>query len=628
MVLLNRRGYRCLAMLLLALVAPFAAAGQTVVAEAIDNAEPLVGAAKRGDFEEIEALLDDGCDVNRPLASGLTAWNAARLAGHVELADLLANRGADTSVAMPDLAALAKQLGDESVQPDSPGVAFLVSRNGEILVEVGFGLADVSRATAITPATQFRIGSVTKQFTAAAILRLQELGKLSVTDRLDKYLPDMPHSDQITLHHLLTHTSGLHSYTARPDFAFRVMFPVKTDALLKLIQEDACDFEPGQKWSYCNSGYFILGRIVELASQQSYGDFLKSQFFAPLAMQATGVYSRAAAPPHDSKGYSYRDGKYHNAKNWDMSWAGGAGALYSTVGDLQKWNAGLFEGRILTDGSRQAAWTPEKLADGSSTSYGYGWAMGSTRGLKTISHNGGLDGYQSHLSRFPDQKLTVVVLVNASPSAPALQPGRIATELAQAALWEEMQPQPARRVAQVDVAALDAYLGADDYGQSVLTVTREDDQLYAQLSGQDRFAIFPLDETHFFYKVVDAQIDFALDDQGHVTHVTHHQGGRTFDAARLPDEDTLQLTAAELDAFVGVYQYPGLGRLTVSREGEQLFAQMTGQPKFKVFPVSDDSFEWRVVQAHIKFARNDAGHVIGGTHFQGGGELAVTRVAE
>ncbi len=626
MVFLTRLTGCWTALLLLTFGGWNSVSGQALLVESPAAADPLVQAAARGDFEAVEQLLDDGADVNGSVASGLTAWNAARLAGRLELAEWLIRRGADAFVPMPSLTELARSLGERSILPASPGMAMLVSRDGDILYEAGFGLADVRRESPITPSTQFRIGSVTKQFTAAGILRLQEMGKLSVTDTLDKYFPDMPNGDQITLHQLLTHTSGLHSYTGRPEFAFRVMFPVQPDRVVNMIREDECDFEPGERWSYCNSGYFLLGQIIEQLSEQSYGAFLQTQFFTPLGMSDSGVYTRAAAPPHDSKGYSFRNGEYLNAKNWDMSWAGGAGAIYSTVGDLQKWNAGLFAGRILSPASCESAWTPARLNDGTATGYGYGWAIGSTRGLKTISHNGGLDGFKSHLSRFPDQQLTVVVLSNASPAHPDLQPDRIASELAQAVLWDEMEPQAAFRVADVDVTRLDAYLGRYDYGQGVMTMTREDNQLYAQLSGQDRFPIYPLDNTHFFFKVVDAQIDVAVDEQGHVTHITHHQNGRSFDALRLPDEDELRLSEDELEAFVGVYEYPSLGRLTVSRDGERLYAQMTAQPKYEIFPITKNSFVWRVVVARIEFQCDDTGQVIGATHFQGGAKLAVARV--
>ena len=264
----------------------------------------------------------------------------------------------------------------ERAKADSSGVAVLVARDGKIVFQDGFGLADIGNKTPITPDTKFRIGSVTKQFTAAAILRLAEQGKLSLDDKLSKHFPDFSHRPDVTIRHLLTHTSGLHSYTDKPEFITRVTKPIEPAKLIDWFRGDSTDFSPGAGFHYNNSAYFLLGELVAKISGKPYGDFLRETFFQPLEMKSSGVYVNSSPPPGAATGYSLTEGKLKPALDWDMSWAGGAGALYSTVGDLFRWNEALYGGRVLNAESLKAAITPVELpknVDG--MKYGYGLMM-------------------------------------------------------------------------------------------------------------------------------------------------------------------------------------------------------------------------------------------------------------
>jgi CubicO group peptidase (beta-lactamase class C family) len=288
-------------------------------------------------------------------------------------------------------------------------------------------------------------------------LKLQEEGKLSINDKLSKYIPDFPRGDEVTLRHLLTHTSGIHSYTDEPDFWSRVTNATTTGAIIELIKKYPYDFDPGTKWRYDNSGYLLLGYIVEKVSGQSYGDFLSENFFQPLGMTNTGVYREHLGLPHEALGYSLRpsaltwiiwiDGfslgknRFKQALNWDMSWAFGCGALYSTVEDLYRWNEGVFDGRVLDVASLKAAFTPVKMpfweragwaifSNDRGMGYGFGWIVCRHRGLREIWHNGGLDGFRSCLLRVPDEKFTVVVLANALPGRWKADPDLLARKLA------------------------------------------------------------------------------------------------------------------------------------------------------------------------------------------------------
>ncbi len=577
--------------------------------------EQLYAAAGNGNLDSLEMLLTHGVDPNATGKHLLTPLQRATMRGRTEAAELLLKYGAKPDVPMPSKESLVDALFEEPTQGDRPGAAVLVAQNGEILYQKGFGFANLEHHVPITPETKFRIGSVSKQFTAAAILKLQEDGLLSVADPLSKYLPDYPRGNEVTIHHLLTHTSGIHSFTGREDFLKRVTTEVSHEEQVEWFKNDPYDFDPGEKWLYNNSGYFLLSYLVEKISGETFDDYLKHQFFEPLGMKDTGVHHWSLILEHEATGYAYQDGKMKKSLDWDMSQAGGAGSLYSTVGDLFRWNEAIFGGQALSEESLKAAFTPATLNDGSVADafggeYGYGWMMMEERGLKEIAHGGGLDGFQSYLTRYPERNLTVAVLANAAPAPPGLTAGGSANEIAEIYLWGQMEDQESFAVnAAIDTSIYDDYVGRYDYGRAVLTVTREGNRLFAQLSGQPRFEIFPKSETEFFWKVTDAQVIFVRNEEGNVTHVIHHQGGQENKALKLEDEEIAEVDPALYDAYVGDYDLKPMGTLSVTKEENRLFAQLTGQPKFEIFPRSATEFFPKVVNATIIFVKDEAGEV-------------------
>ena len=509
----------------------------------------------------------------------------------------------------------------------------LVAQNGRVLFEKGYGLADVEKHAAATPETKFRIGSITKQFTAAAILKLQEEGKLSVNDKLSKFIPDYPRGDEVTIHHLLTHTSGIHSYTSKPEFMESVTAPAKTDAHIQSFKNDPYDFDPGRKWLYNNSGYFLLGYIIEKVSGESYGEFLRKKFFDPLAMKNTGVHVSTAALEHEALGYQFEDGKFKQALNWDMSKAGGAGALYSTVGDLHRWNEGVFNGKVLKEPTLKAAFTPvvtgdEDPSQPKESGYGYGWSIQKQRGWQEIAHGGGLHGFASYLLRLPKENFTVVVLANCAPPPPGVDPTGLAHEVSELYLGEKLASRETPKIdTKVSPKALDAVIGRYDYGMGILTVMKEGDKVFAQLTGQPKFEIFPKSETEFFWKVVEAEVSFVKNDKGEVTKAIHKQGGQTINAPRMEDAKEAKVEPKAFDAYVGRYDYGG-GKavMTITREGNRLFAQLTGQPKFEVFPKSETEFFWKVVNAQVTFVKDKSGKVTKAIHEQSGQKFDAPRM--
>src|SRR5262245_1443135 len=522
---------------------------------------------------------------------------------------------------------VAKRNLADLVKGDSSGVAVLVARDGKIVFQGGAGLADISQKTPTPPAPKYPYESVSKQFPAAAILQLAEQGKLSLNDKLANHFPDFSHRPDVTVRQLLTHTSGLHSYTEKPEFMSRVTKSIEPAKLIEWLKDDPTDFAPGAGFHYNNSAYFLLGELVAKASGKPYGDYLRETFFQPLEMQSTGVFVNSSPPTGMAIGYSLADKKLTPAIDWDMSWAGGAGALYSTVGDLFRWNEALFGGRVINAESFKAATTPVELpknVDG--MKYGYGLLLYEVKRLPAIGHGGGLNGWSSDLIRLPAQHTTIVVLANALPGPPELNPGAISRTLAEKLLADEIKnlPPPAEDRS-IDPKAFTAYVGRFDYKTAIMTVTVENDALFAQLTGKPKNRIFPKAKDDFFWKGVDAEVTFLRDEKGQVNAARHSQSGQTLTAAKLND-DAVKLTTEMLEPILGQYQYGPGAVMTVTRDGTQLFAQLTGQPKMPIFPTSETEFEWRIVPAKVQFVKGDDGKISKAVHRQNGNTLDAPKI--
>ena len=502
------------------------------------------------------------------------------------------------------------------------GQVSLVERDGKILFQQAKGLADFKRGTKVTAATKFRIGSVSKEFTAAAILRLSEQGKLQLTDSLEKYVPGYPNGRTITLRQLLTHTSGLANYTSAPNFSADVVRPVTEADLVAKTKTAPALFKPGAGFAYCNTGYFLLSVIVERVSQKTFGDYLRDEFFTPLNLRDTGVYRNASPPADVARGAALTGGQLEVAPDWDMSWAQGCGSLYSTAGDLAKWSAALFGGQVLRPDSLRAATMPEPLpavlpAGTDDWQYGYGLVNTTLGGLRMASHSGGLAGFSCELIQFPDQNTTVVVLGNTFPTTPEAGTFQAAKDLANTYLAADMKRVPALTAMKMDPAKLAEYDGRYAWPGSEFVVGEENGHLMGQLQGQAPAELFASAPDAFFWKVTDAHIQFLRDSNGKIASAQVFDKGNSFRIRPLPGDKDFKVPASQLAAYLGRYNYGG-AVLTVTRENDQLFAQLTNQPKFPIYPIAKDTFEWRVIYARVKFVRNRKKVVIGAIHEQNG----------
>jgi len=430
-----------------------------------------------------------------------------------------------TAPASPSDATVVQRV-DEYMQAERKVNGFcgtiLLARKGTPIVAKGYGLANAEWEIPNTPRTKFRLGSITKQFTSMAVLQLQQQSKLKVQDPICQYLTPCPDAwKPITIHHLLTHTSGIPSYTNAPSYMTTMMVPKTVDQMVAGFRDLPLEFEPGSQYKYNNSGYFLLGVLLERVTGQTYERVLRDQIFTPLGMSDSGYDYPARILPMRASGYSRQGSSLTNAPYLDMVQPFSAGSLYSTVEDLLKWDQALYTDQLLPSEGRSAMFTPFK------GNYAYGWQVPTpspqTFGRRQVAHGGGINGFSTMIIRLPDDNIASIVLSNVQQAST----GRIARDLLAILFGQPYQVAVARTVATVDPKIYDAYVGQYELTPTfILTVTREGDRLMTQATGQPKLEVFPESETKFFLKAVDAQLTFVKDESGTVTHVILHQGGK------------------------------------------------------------------------------------------------------
>jgi CubicO group peptidase (beta-lactamase class C family) len=312
------------------------------------------------------------------------------------------------------------------------GVQVAVVRGGDTLLLRGYGLADREARRATTLDQRFRIGSVTKQFTAAAVMRLAERGKLSLDDDLSRWVPEFPlQGHHVTLRQLLNHTSGIPNYTESPVEEARAADDMTPLEVVGLVARDTFAFVPGTRLSYTNTGYALLGLVIERASGLPYAEYVRRELFAPLGLRHTSYCPSRPRGAEWASGYApHDDGVIVSAEYLSMTHPYAAGALCSTVGDLVAWQHALAAGRVIAPASYARMTTPETLASGERLTYGYGLVVIQYHGHRLIMHEGGINGFSASLLRFPDDSLDVVVLCNTERSGS----GVLAQNLARAVL--------------------------------------------------------------------------------------------------------------------------------------------------------------------------------------------------
>lgn len=491
------------------------------------------------------------------------------------------------------------QLMSNQYKNEDSGATILLAKKGEVIYRKAFGKSNLELDTDMIPENVFEIGSITKQFTAVSILMLLEEGKLSLDDEITKFIPDYPtQNTKITIHHLLTHTSGIKSYTSIPSLADYARNDIPLTELIDAFKNEPMDFKPGEQYLYNNSGFVLLGYIIEKASGIPYEEFIQKRIFEVLKMENSSYGSKYTIIKNRAAGYQKQE-NYLNANYISMNIPHAAGAIMSTVDDMLLWQKAIQNNTLISKESLAKAFTNYTLNNGEKINYGYGWAHNLVNDIPVIEHGGGIFGYTTQGIYVPSEHIYVIILTNCNCSSPT----EIAFKIAAIAMGKPY-PELSKTVT-LSKEQLQKWVGAYEFEDGTTRlISLKDNQLYSQRAdGNASFKIFPLTENRFFFEDSFAQYEFTDETPKKVifkNNINISKGVET--DKKIPDAKTeIQLSADVLKKYIGSYQLAPNFFIEITVEGNQIFAQATNQSKIELFAEAEDNFFLKVVAANITF---------------------------
>lgn len=445
-------------------------------------------------------------------ANGLSQSNSVRKP------DRPASSHAVTASASADNSAQVDALMTRWSQGNTPGAAVIVIQENRVLHEKGYGLADLKTKERITPETVFDIASLSKQFTAMAVMILVERGKLSYEDTLSKFFPEFRRdAADVTVRQLLNHTSGILDYTLVWGESKKLRGNVartNENVVRFLAGQKRLRFPPGRRWEYSNSNYVLLAQIVSRVSGESFPRFVRENIFEPLGMNDTFVYDKSRAERRGrATGYVSRGSGFEPAERNPQNYVSGDGQVNSTIEDMSRWDEALYTEKLVSSSTLRKAFSPGRLNDGTQVSYGFGWGLGRYRGLRFAGHGGETDGFTAQITRFPEQRFTVIVLSNYEQFTPLYAvAGKIASIYLAANLMPPHAVQPTPQL-------LEDYVGSYALYDLVLKVGLEDGALWLMLPEQKRAKLLPVSDEEFLIEGSGgaSSIGFNRSSQGRIT---------------------------------------------------------------------------------------------------------------
>ena len=499
---------------------------------------------------------------------------------------------------------------DELLTPaypeNDPGAAVLVARDNKIIFQNAYGKASLKTSEMITPRYVFRIGSVTKQFTAVAILKLATQGKIKLDDPVIKFIPEFSNGRSITLRHLLTHTSGIPSYTGLAG-----QQGPEQEAAEQTIQERfnvfkdlPLEFAPGARYEYSNSGYFILGMIIEKVSGMSYGDYLKKEFFLPLGMTSTYYDGGSQTISPRSTGYVQREKKFIEAGFVHHSKPYAAGALASSTEDLLKWNNALFSFEVLPRNVIEEAWKPARLNDGREINYGFGWSLGRLDDLQLIYHGGAIKGYVCYVLFIPHEKLFVAILTNKDQYGVIDQSEKIARIVLN---------RPVTNPPQISVQdnILEEYTGMyKNSHNQYRAVTLENNKLFTNDVYGDIVEILPYRKDGFFMKDKAVRLDFERDgNEVFALKITASDWiidkEIKTDSLLAPSRKSVRLPDVVFGQYIGMYEIANGFNIKIWRDNDRCMVTSSLHGDFEILAESETRFFIPGVGASLEFVKDD-----------------------
>ncbi|MEI3799320.1 MULTISPECIES: serine hydrolase [unclassified Chitinophaga] len=500
-----------------------------------------------------------------------------------------------------------------------PGAAVLVAKADKIVYRKAFGKADLELNVPLKRDHIFRIGSITKQFTACAILKLAEEGKLSLQDTITKFVSDYPITG-ITIEHLLTHTSGISTSagawtpeTRKLDFT--------PQALIDSFKHQPSDFLPGAGFRYNNNGYVLLGYIIERVSGMSYEKYISANFFNPLGMKNSGYDNSSSIVSGRISGYEKDNETYRNAGFLSMTQPYSAGSILSTVEDLFTWNKALTDGKVISKKSLKKAHASYLLNNGKPTGYGYGWWLGSIQGSPDIKHDGLINGFSTFAVYLPQEKVFVAVFTNCENNNPEV----IASKIAAITIGKPYHTNETG----LPIEQLKSYAAIyESTTEGQRTVSYEDGRLLYFVKGGAKEQLIPFGADKFYFENSLTIIEFLKKKDGGVSALVSETDGKTVTFIRTGIKSTnlyaIHISPEVLERYVGKYQFPNNFILAITKDGNRLYGKGPGprQIRQEIVPYDTCSFFARNLDAQLLFNLDKNGTVTGLTKIQNGVAIA------
>ena len=513
----------------------------------------------------------------------------------------------------------------EQFKTDEPGVTVLVSRNGQINYKKAFGTANLELNTPMQVDNVFWVASIGKQFTAVAILQLMEQGKLNLQDEITKFIPDYPtHGNKITIEHLLTHTSGIHNFSGMEDPEKKLTTDCTPNEVIDFFKNLPMRFAPGTKWEYSNSGYFLLGFIIEKITGKPYSEYLEENFFKPLGMTNSLFANNKRIIKNRVGAYSQGDTGFENSRHLNATIIYSAGAIQTTVEDFYKWHQAVHSYKLVKKETLDKAFSRYKLTDGIETVYGYGWKLGYVYESPSIWHGGSIEGFGAMEIYLPKEDVFVAVFSNCD----CIYPKDIASRLAALTTG---RPYEYREISNENTN-LKAYTGVyeNQKGQQRI-ITVSGNKLFSQLGRGPKSNLKVYQENMFFFEDDAMQtIEFYRNKKGTIEKLLTKKlsGIETWNKTNkpIPDSNGIKVNGKILETYVGEYEIINEMNFSVAIEKDRIFVQAPEQDKFEIFAETENKFFTKVTDAEFEFVKDEFGKITKVIMNQGGRQADAKKI--
>ncbi len=502
---------------------------------------------------------------------------------------------------------------------NGPGGVALIVKDGKTLYRKAFGMANLEYDIKMTPDNIFQIGSITKQFTAVAILQLVEQGKINLDDDITKFIKDYPtHGHTITIEHLLTHTSGIKSYTSINNWIpEKIRVDSTPEQVIEYFKNEPMDFKPGEQYSYNNSGYFLLGYIIEKITGKPYGEYIEESIFKPLNMQDSSYGSIEKIIKNKAAGYEKRKEGYINAAYWSMSQAYAAGGLFTTVEDLSKWYTAMTSGQVISESNFKKATTPYTLNNGDKTDYGYGLRLHNVQSSPMIAHGGNMPGYFSWSTYFLNENIFVAIFTNCDCDLTYDVSYKIAAIAVEKPFeWDEI------KLDEDLLLSYDGVYASEKHGEKVISYTNGQFKFYDP--AWRKRTMFPFAKDKFFFDDGDLQfstLNIIRDSNNEISSIKllGEDFTKTWQKTNKPFKKypAIAVDPKTFQVYIGKYElFPGFF-LEILAEDNQLFVVEAGKNKTKLTAYANHQFNSEDLDAQFTFNFDEGNKVTSFTLFQG-----------